>query len=57
MMNTSMMAVSDDEYLDDSMKVGCGSSGIKDLSARHFNALLWNSRKSTIRKLRVLCVV
>ena len=29
-------AVSDDEYLDDSMKVGCGSSGIKGFKRKAF---------------------
>jgi hypothetical protein len=28
--------VSDDEYLDDSMKVGCGSSGIKGFKRKAF---------------------
>lgn len=38
-------AVSDDEYLEDSMKVGCGSSGLKGFKRKAFQRAVWEYRE------------
>ena len=38
-------AVSDDEYLEESMKIGCGSSGLKGFKRRAFQRAVWEYRE------------
>ncbi len=50
-------AVSDNEYLDDSMKKGCGTSGIKGFKLKVFHRAVMEYKEVNKTQAEVLCVV